>query len=179
NADLVARLNRKAKKLTAIFQISRALNEESDPAVLFQLIIDHATDLMGAPTGSMILIDRRSGLLRIQAERGLGPEVKEVLLKIGEGITGWVAKEGKPALVRDVKDDPRYVEVNPSVRSELAVPIKWGDEVVGVLNLDHYRPHAFEEEDQELLTSFANVAAVALKNAKVLEWGVEEGPEER
>src|SRR4030065_189462 len=46
NANLVGRLHRKAKKLTAIFQISRALNEESNPAVLFQLIIDHATDLM-------------------------------------------------------------------------------------------------------------------------------------
>ena len=180
NANLVARLHRKAKKLTAIFQISRALNEESDPAVLFQLIIEHATDLMGAPSGSMILIDRRSGLLRIQAERGLGPEVKEeILLKIGEGITGWVAKEGKPALVRDVTNDSRYVEANPNVRSELAVPIKWGDEVVGVLNLDHYRLAAFAEEDQELLTSFANVAAVALKNAKVLEEGVEGRKEER
>ncbi len=176
NANLVARLHRKAKKLTAIFQISRALNEESDPAVLFQLIIDHATDLMGAPSGSMILVDKRSGLLRIQAERGLGAEVKEaILLKVGEGITGWVAWEGKPALVPDVQDDPRYVEANPNVRSELAVPIKWGEEVVGVLNLDHYRKDAFAEEDLELLTAFANVAAVALKNAKVLDGGDETG----
>ncbi len=177
NANMVARLNRKAKKLTAIFQISRALNEESDPGVLFQLIIDHATDLMGAPSGSMILIDRPSGVLRIQAERGLGPEVmKEILLRIGEGITGWVAKEGKPALVSDVREDSRYVEANPDVRSELAVPIKWGDEVVGVLNLDHYIQDAFGEEDLELLTAFANVAAVALKNAMVLDGGGEEVP---
>ncbi len=176
NANLVARLHRKAKKLTAIFQISRALNEESDPAVLFQLVIDHATDLMGAPSGSMILVDKDSGLLRIQAERGLGPGVKEeILLKVGEGITGWVAEEGKPALVRDVQDDPRYVEANPNVRSELAVPIKWGDEVVGVLNLDHYSKDAFLEEDLELLAAFANVAAVALKNAKVLDGSGEAG----
>ena len=169
NASMVERLHRKAKKLSALFEISRALNEESDPTVLFQLVIDHATDLMGAPSGSMILVDRPSGLLRIQAERGLGPEVKEgTLLRIGEGITGWVAKEGKPALVPDVTDDSRYVEVNPSIQSELAVPIKWGDEVVGVLNLDHYVRNAFAEEDKELLTAFANVVAVALKNAKVL-----------
>ena len=102
------------------------------------------------------------------------PEVKEeILLKVGEGITGWVAKEGKPALIRNVGEDSRYVEANPNVRSELAVPIKWGDEVVGVLNLDHYRPDAFAEEDLDLLTAFANVAAVALKNAKVLDRGGE------
>lgn len=175
NARLVERLDRKAKKLSALSEISRALNEESDPAVLFQLIIDHATDLMGAPSGSMILIERPSGVLRIHAERGLGPEVKEdILLRIGEGITGWVAKEGKPALVPDVTDDSRYVEVNRNIQSELAVPIKWGDEVVGVLNLDHYVRHAFVDEDKELLTAFANVAAVALKNAKVLGGGGDE-----
>lgn len=178
NANLVARLHRKAKKLTAIFQISRALNEEKDPAGLFQLIIDHATDLMGAPSGSMILVDRRSGVLRIQAERGLGPGVKEeILLKVGEGITGWVAMEGKPALIRNVEEDSRYVEANPQVRSELAVPIKWGEEVVGVLNIDHYRLDAFAEEDLDLLAAFANVAAVALKNAKVLDRGGEGGKE--
>ncbi len=169
NASLVERLQRKAKKLTALSEISRALNEESDPAGLFQLIIDHATELMGAPSGSMILIERPSGVLRIQAERGLGEEAKkEILLRIGEGITGWVAREGKPALISDVTNDSRYVEANPNVQSELAVPIKWGDEVVGVLNLDHYIRDAFVEGDQELLTAFANVAAVALRNANIL-----------
>jgi sigma-B regulation protein RsbU (phosphoserine phosphatase) len=172
NANLVTRLDRKARKLTAIFEISGALNEEKDPAGLFRLIIDHATNLMGAPSGTMILLERPSGVLRIQAERGLGPDVKEeILLRIGEGVTGWVAKEKRPALILDVQDDPRYVEVDPRVRSELAVPIKWGDEVVGVLNLDHYSRNAFTEEDQELLTAFANVAAVALKNAEVLNGG--------
>ncbi len=177
NANLVARLDRKAKKLEAIFQISRALNEESDPAVLFELIIERATDLLGAPSGSMILIDRPSGVLRIQAERGLGREAKEeILLPIGEGVTGWVAKEGKPALIPDVQSDFRYVEANPNVQAELAVPIKWGDEVVGVLNVDHYSRFAFSEEDQDLLTAFANVAAVALKNARVLDGSGEETP---
>ena len=88
-----------------------------------------------------------------------------------------MAKEGKPALIRNVEEDSRYVEANPNVRSELAVPIKWGDEVVGVLNLDHYRPDAFAEEDLDLLAAFANVAAVALKNAKVLDRGGEGGKE--
>ena len=69
----------------------------------------------------MILIERDTGVLRIEAERGLGPEVKEeILLRIGEGITGWVAKEGVPLLVPDVHADPRYVEANPEVRSEIA-----------------------------------------------------------
>jgi sigma-B regulation protein RsbU (phosphoserine phosphatase) len=169
NAKLVAKLDRKARKLAAIFAISKALNEEKDPSVLFQLIVDRATELMGASSGSMILVDRETGVLRIEAEQGLGESVKrEIRLRIGEGITGWVAQEGAPILVTDVHADDRYVEANPNVRSEMAVPIKWGSEVVGVINLDHYAVEAFNEEDLELLTAFGNVAAVALRNADVL-----------
>jgi GAF domain-containing protein len=169
NAHLVARLDRKAKKIAAILEISRALNEEHHPSVLFQLIVDRASELMGASSGSVILIDRESGILRIEAERGLGEDIKMAMrLRVGQGITGWVAKEGRPVLVPDVRKDPRYVEANPKVRSEMAVPIKWGDEVAGVLNLDHYETHAFAEEDLELLSAFGNAAAVALKNAHVL-----------
>lgn len=169
NARMVSRLDRKAKKIAAILEISRALNEAGHPSVLFQLIVDRATELMGASSGSVILIERESGVLRIEAERGLGEGVKETMrLSVGQGITGWVAREGRPLLVPDVHADPRYVEANPKVRSEMAVPIKWGDEVVGVLNLDHYEPEAFAEEDLELLAAFGNAAAVALKNAHVL-----------
>lgn len=172
NAHLVARLDRKAKKLAAIFEISRALNEEKVPAALFQLIVDRATELMGASSGSVILLDRESGTLTIEAERGLGAEVKERLrLRIGEGITGWVAREGQPVLVPDVRQDPRYVEANPSVRSEMAVPIMWGSEVVGVLNLDHHDSGAFTPEDLELLAAFGNAAGVALRNARILDGG--------
>lgn len=169
NAHLVSRLERKAKKIAAILEISRALNEEHHPTVLFQLIVDRATELMGASSGSVILVDPKSGILRIEAERGLGEDVKEtVRLSLGEGITGWVAKEGQAVLVPDVNKDPRYVIANPQVQSEMAVPIKWGSDVVGVLNLDHYQTYGFADEDLELLEAFGSAAAVALKNAHVL-----------
>jgi len=170
NAALVARLDKKARKLTAIFEISKALNEETEPSVLLQLIVDRAAELMGAPSGSIIRVDRSSGMLHIEAERGLGPSVKSAMrLRIGEGITGWVAREGQPLLVPDVRRDPRYVEANPTVMSEMAVPVKWGAEVVGVINLDHYQVAGFTEEDLEMLTAFGHVAAVALRHAHVME----------
>jgi GAF domain-containing protein len=169
NAELVAHLDKKARKLTAIFEIGKALNEQSDPVVLFQLIVDRATELMGASSGSIIRLDPDAGTLFIEAERGLGPEVKSAMrLRVGEGITGWVAREGEPLLVPDVRKDPRYVQANPAVMSEMAAPVKWGSEVMGVINLDHYRVGGFSEEDLELLAAFANAAAVALRNASAL-----------
>ncbi|MBE0569469.1 MAG: GAF domain-containing protein [Deltaproteobacteria bacterium] len=169
NAALVARLDKKARKLSAIFDISKALNEESDPAVLFQLIIDRATALLGASSGSVIRVDHSSGTLYIEAERGLGQAVKGAIrLRIGEGITGWVAKEGVPLLVPDVREDHRYVEANPRVMCEMAVPVRLGSEVMGVINLDHHQVNAFLEEDLEMLIAFGHVAGVALRNANVL-----------
>jgi GAF domain-containing protein len=170
NAALVTRLDKKARKLTAIFEIGKALNEETDPSVLFQLIVDRATELMGASSGSIIRVERESGLLRIEAERGLGEAVKSrIRLRLGEGVTGWVAKEGKPLLVPDVRRDTRYVEASSAVMSEMAVPVKWGEEVVGVINLDHNEVGGFSEEDLELLTAFGHAAAVALRHAHALD----------
>jgi len=169
NAALVERLDKKARKLSAIFDISKALNEETDPAVLFQLIIDRAMGLLGASSGSVIRVDHSSGMLFIEAERGLGQAVKGAIrLRIGEGVTGWVAKEGVPLLVPDIREDPRYVEASPLVMCEMAVPVKWGSEVMGVINLDHHKPNGFLEEDLEMLVAFGHVAGVALRNANVL-----------
>lgn len=168
NSSLVAHLDRKARKLSAIVEIGGALNAETDPSVLFQLVVDRAKELMGATSGSMILVDRESGVLRIEAERGLGPEVKgRIKLRIGEGVTGWVAQSGEAILVTDVRNEPRYIEANPAVRSEIAVPIMCGGQVVGVINLDHTEPGAFTSEDVELMGAFANAAAVALRHARI------------
>ena len=177
NAALVARLDKRARKLEAIFEISKALNnEESDQADLFQLIIDRAVELLGASFGSVIRVDHLSGLLYIEAERGLGGAVKSALkLRIGEGITGWVAKEGVPLLVSDVRSDPRYVEAHPLVGCEMAVPIKWGSEVMGVINLDHNEVDGFQEEDLDMLTAFGHVAGVVLRNANVFRDWTQQG----
>ena len=169
NAALVARLDKKARKLTALFEISKALNEQTDPSVLFQLIVDRATELLGASSGSVIRVDHSSGMLYIEAERGLGQAVKSAIrLRIGEGVTGWVAREGVPLLVPDIREDSRYVEASSKVMCEMAVPVKWGSEVMGVINLDHHQVGGFREEDLEMLAAFGHVAGVALRNANVL-----------
>ena len=75
----MARLDRKARKIAAILEISRALNEEHHPSVLFQLIVDRATELMGASSGSVILVDAKSGILRIEAD-GVSPGQQRCLV---------------------------------------------------------------------------------------------------
>src|SRR5207247_8434717 len=90
-------------------------------------------------------------------------------LRIGQGITGWVARTGEPARVGDVTRDPRYVMLRPEVRSELAVPLEVNGEVRGVLNVDSDRPAAFSAEDQEFLEALAAQAAQAIHHTWLYE----------
>jgi GAF domain-containing protein len=92
-------------------------------------------------------------------------------LKVGEeGFTGWVAGSGQPLLVPDVSQDPRYVWMEGSnTRSELTVPIKFKDNVVGVLNVQSQTLNAFDKGDLDVLQSLANQTAVAIDNARLFE----------
>jgi signal transduction histidine kinase len=90
-------------------------------------------------------------------------------LKIGtEGITGWVAKTGKPALVQDVTRDPRYVWMQGSLtRSELVVPIRTNGCITGALDIQSQQENAFDEADLELMQAIASQTGIAIENARL------------
>ncbi len=90
-------------------------------------------------------------------------------LKLGsQGITGWVAAAGQPALVPDVSQDPRYVLMQGSLtRSELIVPIKGKGETIGVLDLQSEKLDDFDASDLELMQSLASQAGIAIENARL------------
>ncbi|RMI12814.1 MAG: GAF domain-containing protein, partial [Calditrichaeota bacterium] len=83
--------------------------------------------------------------------------------------TGWVAQHGEPLLVPDVSRDPRYYQLNPEIRSELAVPLKINGRLIGVVNVDSTRLNAFSEEDLELLTLLSNQSAQVIRNGELYE----------
>lgn len=93
-------------------------------------------------------------------------------LKIGEeGIVGWVAQSGKPMVVNDVAKEPRYYATRELqlTRSELAVPVKLGREVVGVLDIESDQLGAFDDADLQSARTLADQIAVALRNAELFE----------
>jgi PAS domain S-box-containing protein len=93
-------------------------------------------------------------------------------LKVGqEGITGWVALSGEPLLVPDVRQEPRYYTAarEDPIRSELAVPLKTKDAVIGVLHVQSDAVNAFDESDVAVLQSLAYQAAAAIENARLYE----------
>jgi signal transduction histidine kinase len=90
-------------------------------------------------------------------------------LRVGEGVTGWVAQTGKTVRIGDVTQDKHYVSVRRDVRSELAVPLEVQGEVRGVINVDSDRVDAFSADDQELLQELSILAAKVIQNTWLYE----------
>ena len=124
---------------------------------------------MRASSGSLVLINPTTQFLEIHAAQNLPSAARKLRLRVGEGITGWVARHGKPALVGDVTQDKRYVSVRRDVKSELAVPLEVQGEVRGVINVDSDRADAFTADDQELLQELALQAARVIHNTWLYE----------
>jgi sigma-B regulation protein RsbU (phosphoserine phosphatase) len=171
NANLVARLQRKTEWQSAIFLLGKQIMDSGlSLQERLDTVVAKAIELTGANTGSLMLIDSETMELVIRSEKGLAPGVAEKLrLGIGEGVTGWVAKENKPLRVPRIKKDPRYVMANPKIESELAVPMAWEEKVIGVLNVDSFEEDSFSDQDMELLQMLASAASMAIHHAFLLD----------
>jgi signal transduction histidine kinase len=157
------------ERLSLLHQVGTVIHSTLDPEEALQLILKEAVRVMRASSGSTVLINPTDGLLEIHASQGLPANAAKLKLRVGEGITGWVARKGKPARVGDVMRDPRYVMLRPEVRSELAVPLEVNGQLRGVLNVDSDRLDAFSAEDQELLEALATQAARVIHNTWLYE----------
>ncbi|MFQ6099969.1 MAG: GAF domain-containing protein [Anaerolineae bacterium] len=124
---------------------------------------------LGLPLVGLELLDPASGTLRVEASVGCPEAVKDLHLRLGEGINGWVAQHGEPVLVPDVRLDPRYVEGDPDTRSELCVPLAAGSQIIGVLNVESHRLNDFTEDDLRLLSTLANNLVVLIERACLFE----------
>lgn len=157
-------------RLQVLYKISNILTTTQRSETVLRLILKETVKATRATSGSLILIDRAAGILNIEMTDNLDPETAGRLkLRVGEGVTGWVAKTGKPLLVGDVRRSPHYVRIKNEVMSELAAPLIIGGEVVGVLNVDSNRAGAFDEEDKELLVAIAAQSSKVMQAANLYE----------
>jgi sigma-B regulation protein RsbU (phosphoserine phosphatase) len=93
----------------------------------------------------------------------------EVEIPIGSGVTGWVAAHKRPLRIKDVHEDSRYIEVSSNTRSELAVPLAYRNELLGVLNVESELIDAYNENDEEMLGTLGGSLAAIIANARLLE----------
>ena len=160
----LAELKARHERLELLYQVSQRLHSTLEPQAALSLLVGEAVRLVRATSGSVVTVNPTNGFLEIEAAHGLPTEGTRLKLRVGEGITGWVARTGKPALVGDVTRDARYVPAREGVHSELAVPLLDEGAVRGVLNVDSTRPDAFTAVDQEWLEALAVQAVQVIRN---------------
>ena len=162
-------LQARYERLSLLYQVSNVIHSTLDARQALELILREAVRLMRASSGSVVLLNPTSGFLDIEAAYGLPANASRLKLRVGEGITGWVARHGKPARVGDVSADARYIMVRSNIRSELAVPLEASGEIRGVLNVDSDREDAFSADDEQLLQDLAFHAAKVIQNTWLYE----------
>ncbi|WP_158289433.1 PP2C family protein-serine/threonine phosphatase [Paenibacillus flagellatus] len=163
---------RELKRTMQLFEVSLDMNATIRKQDLLERIMETSARIMHAEASSVILVDPETGELYFELATGSkGDEVREIRLKQGEGIAGWVADNGKPVKIDDAALDERWSSkvasrVDYPTRSLLCVPIFSKGTVIGVLQVLNKRGgRAFTERDVKLLESIAAPTAVSLENA--------------
>ncbi len=100
---------------------------------------------------------------------GYSQDVGKIRVPIGSGITGWVAEHHRLLRVDNVMEDPRYIQASPNTRSELAIPLMYRNEILGVLNVESEQVAAYNENDEEMLGTLGGSLAAIISNAKLVE----------
>ncbi len=149
--------------IDALYRIIRVVNSTDDPREALEIIIDEIMNVLPAESAAIELLNPDRNCLEIEVYRGFPKSLTETELKLGAGVTGWVALHGKPLNLGDVRLDARYIEIDPYIRSELAVPmLNDNGAIIGVVNVDSPLLNAFDEQDEKILTLLAAEATRVL-----------------
>ena len=171
-----------ALRLQRLIEANQSLAQVESLENLVPLLLALAREVTGAEASSFLIYDPERQTLRFSTieDNKISAEAQKKLkesfeIPIGEGIAGWIARERRPLIVKDAQNDDRFYKTADEstgfvTRSILGVPVQYGDELLGVIEV--LNPHdrdSFEDFDSDLLVSFANLAAVAIIRARLLE----------
>jgi signal transduction histidine kinase len=125
-----------------------------DPKKALAHILKQAVRITGASGGSVLLLNPNTGSLDVEASCG-SSKAKNLKLRLGQGLTGWVAMTGRMQRVNNVARERRYLAVNRKVKSEMAVPLDHAGQVIGILNVESLKINAFTEAHEKALVAWA------------------------
>jgi GAF domain-containing protein len=124
---------------------------------------------LGGDRASILLSNADRSTLTVKASVGYSENASDITIPFGSGVTGWVAAHRKPLRVNDVTQEARYILVSPNTRSELALPLTFRNDILGVLNVESEQVGAYNENDEEMLGTLAGSLAAIIANARLLD----------
>src|SRR5262245_23363773 len=156
--------------LSTLIEINQEITSILNLDELLKKIAELTNRIVPYEIFAIFLLDDEKQELFLRFAIGHPPDVvKNLRIKVGDGVTGTAAFERTTVVVDDVRQFPRYIEAVKSARSELAVPLVSQDRVVGVLDIESPVPGYFREDQVKLLNLLASQIAIAIENARVYE----------
>lgn len=166
--------NWRFEQLSLVRSVSQRIQNQRDLDALCRQITHLIRETFNFYYVAIFTVQPQTGLIRFRASSGAmdsaGGEV-QFTVEPGQGIIGRVAQIGEEIAVADVRQDPRFrpIDALPDTRAEAALPIKLGDQILGVLDLQSNQPQVFHEYDLMVLRALADHIATAIEGARLLE----------
>ncbi|HEX3051668.1 MAG TPA: GAF domain-containing protein, partial [Aggregatilineaceae bacterium] len=165
------------RRLNRLVEASLVINSTLDLRVLLELIMDHAAEITGAESASIMLYDRNSNELHFVASTSSSPVAKDLLkipVPLDGSLAGTILRENRAIVLDDVASDPRHYRQadNQSgfeTRSLIGVPMRFRDQSIGVLEAVNKREGKWSDDDRRSLLILASQAAVAITNSRLVE----------
>ncbi len=169
----IAELERKIRELTVFHEVGKALTSTLDINRILETIMQQISSLFHPDTWSLLMVDEEAQELRFEIAVGEAAEkLRDIRLKLDEGIAGWVVRNNLPVYVPDTTKDERFSKrvddlTMLATHSIACIPVRGREGVLGVIELINCpQPLRFEEEDLFLLQALADYAAIAIENAR-------------
>lgn len=168
NARLFQATRRQVDELQVLHAVAAAGAEAHCEDAFLQQVTEIIGDALYPDSFGFLLLDLARDVLVRHASYRSGAAVEEAraAIALGEGVCGRVAQEARPYRIADVKEDPNYSVSDPQTRSMLCVPLRSGDAVLGVANVESHELNAFGDDDERLLLTLAGQVATVLSRIR-------------
>jgi signal transduction protein with GAF and PtsI domain len=173
HAALKRQLRRKTDEIGLLHHLSEAVSGTLDLDTVLRRVVEMVVDVTSADACLLYLVDATRKELVLRASKNPHPKlIGRITLEMGEGITGWVAKERTPVVIsRLASDDPRFKFFHnlPEDRYQafLSMPMTHRGRIVGVINVQHKRSHQHRPSEVALIETIARQAGTAIENARL------------
>lgn len=175
NARLYAESQRQTRAMTALAESAATITASLKTDDVLQQILEQISQALQVEVVSLALIDPQTQELVFRAASGeKGPNVIGIRLAPGEGIAGWVAREGIGIIVPDVRQDPRFLPtvdklLNFVTKAIACAPIRLRGEVIGILQAINPKDGAFDPDALQVITGIGGLAGTAIHHAQLFE----------
>jgi diguanylate cyclase (GGDEF)-like protein len=170
-----AEQKRQVQELNIFHDVAKALTSSLDLDSILQTIMEKMAEYFRPDTWSLLMVDEPKNELYFAIAVGDASEaLRNVRLKVGEGIAGWVAKHGERLIVPNVYTDPRFAKridemTKWETHSIICVPLRSKHRVLGVIQLVNVNMDGFSDQEVFFLQSLCDYAAIAIDNARAFE----------